>query len=304
MQTTILQPAMPAEAQDFGLPEPRRLAARNGSPPSNVIICADNCDELGKMPRDCIDLVVTSPPYDDLRTYGGLSWDFYGVAWQLKRVLKPGGVIVWIVNDETKDGTESGSSMRQALHFQTLGLNLHDTMVWNKGSCRFPETNRYYPTWEYMFVLSKGKPKTAQLIEDRKNLYVGQRVAREKQIRTRDGRMIENSANRIDPEREIKEIGVRFNIWNDAVAASTDEKTGHPAMFPESLVKDHIRTWSEPGDLVLDPFSGSGTTCKAAKELNRRYVGIEINPEYVRIAEQRISQDVLMLETRKVENNY
>lgn len=296
VETTIEQPK--AAERNGHTP----FAAVIGSPPSNVIICADNCDELGKMPRDCIDLVVTSPPYDDLRTYGGLTWDFYGVAWQLKRVLKPGGVIVWIVNDETKDGTESGTSMRQALHFQTLGLNLHDTMVWNKGSCRFPETNRYYPTWEYMFVLSKGKPKTAQLIEDRKNLYVGQRVAREKQTRTRDGRMIENSANRIDPDREIKEIGVRFNIWNDAGAASTDEKTGHPAMFPESLVKDHIRTWSEPGDLVLDPFSGSGTTCKAAKELNRRYVGIEINPEYVRIAEQRISQDVLMLETRKVEN--
>jgi site-specific DNA-methyltransferase (adenine-specific) len=259
------------------------------------VVCSDNCEAMRVMETGSVDLVVTSPPYDDLRTYGGLEWDFYGVAWNLKRLLKPGGVIVWIVNDETRDGSETGTSMRQALHFQTLGLNLHDTMVWNKGSCRFPETNRYYPTWEYMFVLSKGKPKTYNLIADRKNLYVGQRVAREKQIRTRDGRMIENSANRIDPDREIKEIGVRFNIWNDAVAASTDEKTGHPAMFPESLVKDHITTWTNPGEIVLDPFAGSGTTIKAAKELGRQAIGIEINPEYVKIINNRLRQDALAL---------
>jgi DNA modification methylase len=259
----------------------------------NKIYCGDNCDLLGQLPRDCVDLVVTSPPYDDLRTYGGHTWDFYGVAWQLKRVLKPGGVIVWVVADATKDGSETGTSMEQALHFKRLGLNLHDTMIWNKGSCRFPETNRYYQTWEYMLVVSKNKPKTTQLIADRKNIYNGQRVARDRQIRTCDGRMVENSAKRIDPNRKIKEIGVRFNIWNDAVAASTDEKTGHPAMFPESLAKDHISSWSNPGDLVLDPFTGSGTTCKAAKELGRNFLGFEINPEYCKIAERRIAQEVL-----------
>jgi DNA modification methylase len=96
------------------------------------IHCGDNCDLLGQLPRECIDLVVTSPPYDDLRTYGGHSWDFFGVAWQLKRVLKPGGVIVWVVADATKDGSETGSSMEQALHFKRLGLNLHDTMIYQK----------------------------------------------------------------------------------------------------------------------------------------------------------------------------
>jgi hypothetical protein len=122
------------------------------------IHCGDNCDLLGQLPRECIDLVVTSPPYDDLRTYGGHSWDFFGVAWQLKRVLKPGGVIVWVVADATKDGSETGSSMEQALHFKRLGLNLHDTMVWQKTPLPMNH-NRYEQVWEYMFVLCNGTPK-------------------------------------------------------------------------------------------------------------------------------------------------
>lgn len=124
------------------------------------IHCGDNCDLLGQLPRECIDLVVTSPPYDDLRTYGGHSWDFFGVAWQLKRVLKPGGVIVWVVADATKDGSETGSSMEQALHFKRLGLNLHDTMIYQKNSYPFPPSNRYYQQTEFMFCFSLGSPNT------------------------------------------------------------------------------------------------------------------------------------------------
>ena len=140
--------------------------------PINQIICGDNCDVLGTFPRDCIDLVVTSPPYDDLRMYGGHEWDFYGVAWQLKRVLKPGGVIVWVVNDQTKDGSETGTSMRQALHFQNIGLRLHDTMIWERSS-PFPESNRYHPSFEFMFVLSKDKPRAFNAIMDRKTTTNG-----------------------------------------------------------------------------------------------------------------------------------
>lgn len=260
-----------------------------------TIYHGDNCDVLCGVPKSSIDLTVTSPPYDDLRTYGGHAWDFFGISWQLIRSAKEGGLIVWIVGDETRDGSETGTSMRHALHFKSMGVNLHDTMIWNKGSCRFPEVNRYYPTWEYMFVFSKGKPKTAQLIEDRKNIYHESKVARQSQIRTKDGRMVENSANRIDPNRKIKEIGVRFNVWTDAVASSTDERTGHPAMFPESLVKDHIRTWSNPNDLILDPFMGSGTTLRAAKDLGRKAIGIEIEERYCEIAAKRMAQEVLAL---------
>jgi site-specific DNA-methyltransferase (adenine-specific) len=253
------------------------------------IHCGDNCDLLGQLPRECIDLVVTSPPYDDLRTYGGHSWDFFGVAWQLKRVLKPGGVIVWVVADATKDGSETGSSMEQALHFKRLGLNLHDTMIWQKPNFAAVGAlqTRYAPVFEYMFVLSDGKPKTFNPIKDRAAISAGK--AKSGTIRNADGSMKRKSSEGwVQPE-----FGQRFNVWEMPTESQGQD---HPAPFPLALARDHIATWSNPGDLVLDPFSGSGTTAKAAKELGRRFLGLEINPEYCAIAERRIAQQVLELD--------
>ena len=251
------------------------------------IHCGDNCDLLGQLPRECIDLVVTSPPYDDLRTYGGHSWDFFGVAWQLKRVLKPGGVIVWVVADATKDGSETGTSMEQALHFKRLGLNLHDTMIWNKAEMNFPDTTRYYQSWEYMLILSNGAPRACNLLADRENKAFGRlRIGTD---RNQDG------TTRDSYTKPVKETGLRMNLW-DVTPEKSAMRQDHPAMFPQRLASDHIATWSNPGDLVLDPFSGSGTTAKAAKELGRRFLGLEINPEYCEIAERRIAQQVLELE--------
>jgi len=250
------------------------------------IHCGDNCDLLGQLPRECIDLVVTSPPYDDLRTYGGHSWDFFGVAWQLKRVLKPGGVIVWVAADATKDGSETGSSMEQALHFKRLGLNLHDTMVY--ASDKPPQNgNRYEQQWEFVFVFSVGAPKSWNLIrEDARR--AGNLTGKYYKA---DGAMKDAySPGATGADR------VRGNIWWYPTGRVGDARGLHPAMFPFDLARDHIATWSNPGDLVLDPFSGSGTTAKAAKELGRRFLGLEINPEYCAIAERRIAQQVLELE--------
>lgn len=255
----------------------------------DTIICGDNCDVLGQLPRECIDLVVTSPPYDDLRTYGGHSWDFYGVAWQLKRVLKPGGVIVWVVADATKDGSETGSSMEQALHFKRLGLNLHDTMIWRKDGCPFPETNRYYPVFEFMFVISNGPPATCNQIEDRPNKWSGTKV--HGTDRQRNGATVDCNAQKRGLVRPVKEIGVRYNVWDiphTGVAGAT-----HPAPFPEDLARDHIRSWSNEGDIVLDPFGGSGTTAKMARELGRRFIHIDVNEEYCEIARNRLAQKLL-----------
>jgi DNA modification methylase len=252
----------------------------------NKIYCGDNCDLLGQLPRDCVDLVVTSPPYDDLRTYGGHTWDFYGVAWQLKRVLKNGGVIVWVVADATKDGSETGTSMEQALHFKRLGLNLHDTMIWMKDAPQFPDANRYGQVWEFAFVFSVGMPKTKNLICDRKNVSFGRTV-------TGTNRQADGTTKKASCfGQDIKEYGQRFNVWQYASTKGNAE-TEHPAPFPQKLATDHILSWSNPGDLVLDPFTGSGTTCKAAKELGRNFLGFEINPEYCKIAERRIAQGVL-----------
>lgn len=254
----------------------------------NRIHCGDNCDLLGQMPRECVDLVVTSPPYDDLRTYGGHSWDFFGVAWHLKRVLKPGGVIVWVVADATKDGSETGTSMEQALHFKRLGLNLHDTMIYEKDAPQFPDANRYGQTWEYAFVFSAGAPRTKNLLRDRRNVSFGRKV-------TGTNRNADGSTRRAACYgQDIKEFGARFNVWRYATTKGNAE-TKHPAPFPFDLARDHIATWSNPGDLVLDPFSGSGTTAKAAKTLGRQFIGLEVNPEYCRIAEQRIAQEILAL---------
>lgn len=244
----------------------------------------DNCDGMMLLPRESIDLVVTSPPYDDLRTYGGHSWDFYGVAWNLARVLKPGGVIVWVVADATKDGSETGTSMEQALHFRKLGLNLHDTMVYQTSKPPMND-NRYQAAWEYMFVLSRGKPKSWNPLKEQA-VCAGQNAD--------NGKTYWNADGTKKPRHHVKavaEMRVKENVWRIVSRPGV----GHPAVFPDRLASNHIATWSEPGDIVLDPFMGSGTTAKAAKALGRHYIGFEINPEYVAICEQRTAQGSLCI---------
>jgi len=254
----------------------------------DTVICADNCETLAAMPAESVDLVVTSPPYDDLRTYGGHSWDFERLAGELTRVLKPGGVIVWVVADATVNGSETLTSMRQAIHFKDVcGLLVWDTMVWNKGCQTAPTESRYYAVWEYMFVLSKGKPKTLNLLEDRANVTNGASRGLQLSNVRKEKREITDTMR-----PPTKERGRRFNLWTvNPYSAAID----HPAVFPEDLASGHVQSWSNPGDVVLDPFAGSGTTLKAAKELNRRFIGIEINPDYVEICQRRIAQEVLNL---------
>jgi len=250
----------------------------------DTVITGDNCEVMRQWPDACIDLVVTSPPYDDLREYGKHEWDFYGVAWNLARLLKPGGVIVWNVADATKNGSETGTSMRQALHFQGMGLNIHDTMIWHKPN-PIPRTHdRYEQAWEYVFVLSKGKPKTWNPIMD-DCIYAGSRRTGTIQKDTSGERTHKNTGGLTSERKQAA------NVWS-IVGRS---ETAHPAEFPHSVPARCVTTWSNPGDIVLDPFAGSGTTLKAAKELNRRYIGIEVNPEYVKICEERTMQESLPL---------
>ena len=257
--------------------------------PINQIICGDNVATMQTFPDDCIDLVVTSPPYDNLRTYGGHSWDFEGVAQQLWRIIKPGGVVVWVVNDATIDGSETGTSFRQALRFKEIGFKLHDTMIWDKGAFTGVGSTavRYGPSTEFMFVFVKGKIKTFNPILDRKNIHVGC-DARASSVREVDGSMrLQRSLG-----TEIQEYGIRFNVWKINPEMSNTNRF-HPGQFPEALARDHILSWSNEGDIVLDPFSGSGTTAKMAKLNGRRWIGIEVNPEYCEIAEKRLAQGVL-----------
>ena len=245
----------------------------------------DDCLKvLPTIPENSVDLIITSPPYDNIREYNNSSiWNFdifKNIANKLKKSLKYGGVIVWIVNDATINGSETGTSFKQALYFKEIGLNLHDTMIWKKESNPFTHKNRYINIFEYMFVFSKQKPKTTNLIKDRKNKYGGTKI--HGTLRQKDGSL--KLPTRIG--KEIKEYGSRFNVWE--INTEKQNKTGHPAVFPINLVQDHIKTWSNENDTVLDCFMGSGTTGLACKNLNRNFIGIEIDKEYFDIAKQRI----------------
>jgi DNA modification methylase len=245
------------------------------------IICGDSAEVLKTFEPDCIDLTVTSPPYDNLRTYQGFTFDFGTIARQLYRVTKPGGVVVWVVGDATVNGSETGTSFRQALYFMQCGFNLHDTMIYQKTGMRYPDALRYNANFEYMFVFSKGLPKTFNPIMDRENIYSGGKIARKSQVRASDGSMKENSAYRNEPDRRVRDVGCRNNVWKISSGSENASGVNHPAKYPLSLARDHILSWSNPGDVVLDPFGGSGTTAKAAQELGRKFITIEISEKYV-----------------------
>ena len=241
---------------------------------------------LPTIPNNIVDLIITSPPYDNIRDYNNSStWNFdifKNIANELKRSLKDGGVIVWIVSDATIKGSETGSSFKQALYFKEIGLKLHDTMIWQKSTNPFQHKNRYINVFEYMFIFSKKKPKTTNLIKDRKNKYGGTKI--HGTLRQKDGTV--KLPTRLG--KLINEFGARFNIWN--IIEEKQNKTNHPAVFPINLAIDHIKTWSNENDTVLDCFMGSGTTGLACKNLNRNFIGIEIDKQYFNIAKQRINE--------------
>ena len=238
---------------------------------------------MKKIPDKSIDLVVTSPPYDNLRTYEGFSWEFEGVAKELYRITNDGGVVVWIVADGTIKGSETGTSFRQALYFMECGFNLHDTMIWAKDTFNFPDPTRYGQSFEYMFIFSKGRPKNIHKIKDRKNKWGGTKV--HGTSRDVDGTTFRKTNHN---KTLVKEYGERFNVWH--MPSEKKNKTGHPAVFPEQLVTDHIISWSNENDVVLDPFLGSGTTAIACVKTNRRYIGFELSEKYFEIACQRLDE--------------
>ncbi|KRT95493.1 restriction endonuclease [Bacillus glycinifermentans] len=239
-----------------------------------------------------IDLTVTSPPYDDLRNYNGYSFNFEKTAEELYRITKKGGVVVWVVGDKTHKGSESGTSFKQALFFKEIGFNLHDTMIYRKENPLPQNHNRYEQEFEYMFVFSKGKPN---VFNPRKEPC---RTAGMKYDYSKRGGVA--SIEECNPAVRRKSVCLvtkdektKGNIWSYLVGMhkSTSDKIAfqHPAIFPEKLAEDHILSWSKEGDIVFDPFMGSGTTAKMAALNNRKYIGTEISKEYCEIANKRLS---------------
>jgi len=249
-----------------------------------------DCLELMKQIEDkSIDLVVTSPPYGLLRDYEGYTFDFEGIAKELFRIIKEGGIIVWVVGDGVVNGSETGDSFRQALYFKEIGFNLHDTMIYaKKNTPPQPNTKRYEQRFEYMFVFSKGTPKTFNPSMKFKE-YDDKRKIKAVN-RGKDGKIVMKKVN----HRDYVKVG---NIWFYATGFGNTTKEDyafeHPAMFPEQLAKDNIMSWSNEGDLVLDPMCGSGTTCKMAMQSLRNFLGFEISEKYCKIANKRLLQQTL-----------
>lgn len=245
----------------------------------------ENClDTLKNLPDDYIDLVITSPPYDKIRDYKGFSVDYDRVIPELYRCVKPGGVIVWVSADQVVKGSETGTSLRNALKFQDAGFNMR-TMIYEKSNFAFPVNNAYHRIFEYMFVFSKGYPAKFHPILDREIKYPGQKTHGSN--RARDGSMKKNRQNAV-----ARESGKRTDIWRYVTGSGHMAENSiaheHPAIFPLDLAMDHIKSWTDKGDLVYDPFGGSGTVVIACELLERKWITSEISEEYCALIKRRL----------------
>jgi site-specific DNA-methyltransferase (adenine-specific) len=273
----------------------------------NKIICGDNVEILKNFPDKYIDCVVTSPPYGKIRDYKGYNFRFEELAKELYRVMKDGSVIAWNTADETVNGSESLVSFKQAIYFvEECGFKLFDTMLMEKNSSSFPAKitgKRYTQTIEYVFILSKGTPKFAKLICDKKNRWEGWKGFGKTTMRNKEGELIEYE------KAATPEYSPRNNIWRyntgKGFSSKGDTASAHPAIMPIGLAVDHIRTWTQEGDVVLDPFNGSGTTICAAKYMNRNYIGIDVSEEYCLLAEKRLAEkldiDKIIEDSKKIQ---
>jgi DNA modification methylase len=256
--------------------------------PVNEIICGDCVEVMKDFPADSIDLVVTSPPYDNLRDYKGFTFNFEAIAQELYRIIKLGGVVVWVVGDQTIKFCESLSSFKQAIYFvENCGFNLLDTMIYHKTNYppAYPSIKRYANTFEYMFVFVRQSPKTFNAI---RTLRVETPDGGTHSYRQKDGSLKKKI---IFNSKKTKES---TNVWELCPTRAKDSGD-HPAIFPEILAENHIITWSNPGDIVLDPMCGSGTTCKMALKHGRKYIGIDTSPEYCDLAVKRISAKYFLM---------
>lgn len=257
----------------------------NARSPENQVICCDCLEGMRGLPGECIPLTLTSPPYGGIRTYDGHDeWDFMAVARELHRITVEGGVVVWVVQEQIIDGSESGETSRQRLAFADIGFRIHHTMVMARSSGFQTSKIRYGRPLEYAFILSKGRPRHFSPIRDKRNKCAGE--TRNKTNRNPDGSLVRAGRWTTRP------FGVRGPVWPYHTGKHHNAEEGyahdHPALMPERMAEDHILSWSKVGELVFDPFAGAGTTLKMARLNFRRYLGFEANREYVEIARRRL----------------
>lgn len=250
---------------------------------TDYVACMDALELLKSLPDGSVDMILTSPPYDNLRTYNGYTWDFEGIARDSYRVLKTGGVLVCVVRNSMIDGDDTLTSFEQALFFKKIvGFKMHQRFAWEKQGIPQIRKNAYLDDFEDIFVLSKGAPVTFNAIT-RKNKNAGAKL--------RKGHYSEKGFAFANGKRTVNEVSILTNVWLVGVGGSktTKDDIHHPAMFPEKLAERHILTWTNAGDIVLDFFAGSGTTLKMARANGRRYLGCDISAEYVALANKRLA---------------
>ena len=252
----------------------------------NKIIEGNCVNVMREFKENSIDLTLTSPPYDNLRAYKGYVFPFNDIVKELYRITKEGGIVVWVVNDATINGSETGTSFKQALKFIEVGFNLHDTMIFQKTN-PIPQIyrKRYNGIFEYMFVFSKGKVKTHNPLKI-DCLHAGLQLNS-----TTYKNYSKGDQKRTKMANPVKKQKIKGNIWTYVVGKKKEdqEAKGHPAPFPCQLAQDHINSWTNSGDIVLDPMNGSGTTCISALQLGRQYIGIDMSKEYCDLARTRIA---------------
>lgn len=250
------------------------------------IICGDALEKLRELPDESVQMCVTSPPYDNLRTYSGFSWDFEGIAKELYRVMCEGGIVCWNIGDSVVKGSETLTSAKQKIFFrEQCGFRIHDTMIYEKHNFSHPETTRYHSVFEYVFILSKGAPRCFNPIRDKPNSTYGRPTFGTATFIRPNGDRFERATQGYC----AGEFGMRGNVWRGKTAGQENicESLPHPAMMPKWLVHDLVLSWSNVGDVVLDPFAGSGTTGMVALELGRKAILIELSAEYCKLIEQR-----------------
>jgi DNA modification methylase len=262
------------------------MKSKLGSFVINKTHCAESSVALKKLPDNCIDIVVTSPPYDRIRDYNGFECNLHNIGEQLSRVLKDGGIIVMVIQDQTKDFGKSLTTFRTILDWcDNFNLKLFETVIYKKhGAEGAWWTKRFRVDHEYIPVFLKGK-RPAYFTKE--HLKIPSKHA---------GKTMTGCATRLTNGSTLKSKKLKINptkcrgtIWDYVTCGDGGKlKHEHPATFPDKIPVDFIETFCPPGGIVLDPFMGSGTTALAALNLGRNFLGFDISNEYVSLANKRV----------------
>ncbi|QOJ19113.1 MAG: site-specific DNA-methyltransferase [Phycisphaeraceae bacterium] len=259
----------------------------------DTVQCMDCVEGMRQLPDVCIDHAVFSPPYDQIRTYKGFSYDLARTGEELFRVLKDGAIAAMVIQDQTIKFGKSLTSFRTIVDWcDRIGFKLFECVIYRKhGSEGAWWTHRFRVDHEYIPLFLKG---------DRPAYFNKEPL---KVPSKHGGKVMSGSGNRrTDGEtnstvrRPINEMKCRGTVWPYLMAGDKDPlKRKHPAVFPDAIPRDTIQCFCPEGGIVLDPFMGCGTTAVAAKQMGRHFIGFDISAEYCELVRQRLGKDANLL---------